>query len=416
MTAWRARLPFLVYAACAYLAALAAGIIVPLIPMLVDSVLDEHQASLHTLSHWSGLVAAAAPLTMALTIGIWLQAVRQGHGKWLLRLLCVIGGVLLAAIAKAHSREELLVLRLGFGLVGGLPILLVALAPSLGRPRESGRLAGWIRAMLLSGAVLGAPAGGLLARYIGLTHTCLLAGLVSLVGGLLLTAFLDLPLLVVEAPTDAELAPENQWATTQPALWSGTMLLLQAGIAAVVPMLALHIMEGLEVDYGWVSTWTGIAVGAMGLAGLIMYLCVELIADLLPIRTALVLGCLMATALTWQMGRAHGIVELIAWSVAWSGMMTALVTILLCGGNRHQSPIARQMMGGWLISAELVGASIGPLAAGWGAALQPRLMFAVSGILTLAAVPLITALQVPRLPPESTLGRFAPPADTPPAV
>jgi DHA1 family multidrug resistance protein-like MFS transporter len=393
-----------------YLGAFGLAMTLPLLPILVDMHLDDQTATLRHLSHWSGLIVAATPLLVALSLPVWLHAARQGAGKWLMRILLVIAGVMLAAMGKAQGLRELLLLRGGLGLVGCMPILAMVVAPSLGMPRFAGRLSGLVRVMLLAALVLGPPMGGLLGKAIGVKMTFVTAGLISIVGGLILTMGFDHPL---QAP--AEPSPEEtdvHWPTAQPTIWSGAMLLLQAGTAAVGPMLALHLLEGMDVEYSMVSTWSGVALGAMGLAGLVTSLCAELISDLLPIRGYLIVGCLMAAGLTWLMAHAGHVVDLVAWGMAWSGVMTALITLMLSAAGRHRTSAQRLSMIGWLAAAEPVGMALGPMIAGWGGAMKPQAIFTLSGIITLAAIPLITAMKIPQALPAAAgeLGRFDPAA------
>jgi MFS family permease len=392
-----------------YLGAFALAMTLPLLPLLVDLHLDERTATLRHLSHWSGLIASATPLLVALTLPIWVAAARQGAAKWLLRLLLVVAGVMLAGMGKAHGLKEVLLLRCGLGLVGSMPILAVIVAPSLGMPRFAGRLSGWVRVMLLAALVLGPPMGGLLGRAIGVQMTFVTAGLLSIVAGLILTMAFDHPLTAAEAPIVEE--ADAHWPGVQPTIWSGAMLLLQAGTAAVGPLLALHLLEGLDLDYAMVSTWSGMALGAMGLAGLVTSLCADLIADLLPIRAYLIVGCLLAAGLTWLMAHAGHVVDLTAWAMAWAGVMTALITLMLAAAGRHRTSGERLMMLGWLAAAEPVGMALGPMIAGWGAAMKPQAIFTLSGIITLAAIPLITAMKIPPpRPAPGPLGRFDPAA------
>ncbi|MBC7542987.1 MAG: MFS transporter [Candidatus Sericytochromatia bacterium] len=390
-----------------YLGSFALAMVLPLLPMLIDTLLDEKHASLSSLSHWSGLAAAATPLMVALTLPVWMTAARQGHAKWLLRLVLVIGGVLLASLAKVQHLEQVVLLRLGLGCVACMPILAVAVAPSLGMPRFAGRLTGWVRLMIQASLVLGPPLGGLLAHGIGVRMTLVTAGLISVTAGLIMTVAFDHPL---SAPDTSEPEPDKErWPAAQRTVWSGAMLLLQAGTAAVGPLLALHLMEGLEIDYDRVTSWTGVILGAMALSGLITSLCANLIADLLPIRTTLVIGCVLAMGLTWLMAHTADKVVLMAWAIAWSGVMTALITLMLAAAGRHRTMRERLSMLGWLAAVEPVGAALGPLAAAWGAAIRPQAIFTLSGIITLAAIPLITAMKIPAAQaPMPALGRFAP--------
>jgi MFS family permease len=176
-------------------------------------------------------------------------------------------------------------------------------------------------------------------------------------------------------------------------------------------MIALYMLEGLKVDYVWVSTWSGMALGAMGMAGLVTSLCVDLISDLLPIRPSLIIGCLLAAGLTWMMAHTDHVVDFIAWGMAWSGVMMALITMMLAAAGRSKAP-ARLMMLGWLAAAEPVGMALGPMIAGWGGAIKPQAIFTLSGIITLAAIPLITAMRVPSATPAASgeFGRFDPAA------
>lgn len=190
---------------------LAFAFVLPFMPLYVRElgVEDEEQAAL-----WGGVLIGVAPLLAGLMAPVWGRlADRHGHKPMALRAL---GSyiVLLALSAFVTSPWQLLALRAGIGLFGGIGPLGLAMATSLAPREETGRAVGLIQSAQILSAAVGPFAGGLLADAIGIPATFIVTALLCGV------AFALVSLLYDEAP------PASAGSAGKPAASFGEVLAL----------------------------------------------------------------------------------------------------------------------------------------------------------------------------------------------
>lgn len=153
---------------------LAFAFVLPFMPLYVKElgVRDEEQAAL-----WGGVLIGLAPLLAGLMAPIWGRlAERHGHKPMALRALGSYV-VLLALSAFVTSPWQLLLLRAGIGIFGGIGPLGLAMATSLAPREETGRAVGLIQSAQILSAAVGPFVGGLLADSIGISATFLVTAL-----------------------------------------------------------------------------------------------------------------------------------------------------------------------------------------------------------------------------------------------
>jgi len=142
--------------------------VLPFLPLYVRElgVTDEGDVAL-----WAGLLILVAPLLAGLLAPVWGRwADRHGQKRTALRALGAYV-VLLALSAWVSDVWQLLALRVGVGLFGGIGPLGLAMATS-GAPREhTGRTVGMIQAAQILAAAIGPLLGGSLADVIGIRAT-----------------------------------------------------------------------------------------------------------------------------------------------------------------------------------------------------------------------------------------------------
>jgi DHA1 family multidrug resistance protein-like MFS transporter len=144
--------------------------VLPFLPLFVRElgVREPEQAAL-----WAGVLIGVAPLVAGLLAPVWGRlGDRFGHKSIVVKALVayVIILVLCAAVTRV---EELLALRIGIGLFGGIGPLGLAMAAAQAPREETGRAVGHVQAAQILAAAVGPLAGGLLADAIGFRKTFL---------------------------------------------------------------------------------------------------------------------------------------------------------------------------------------------------------------------------------------------------
>jgi MFS family permease len=149
--------------------------VLPFLPLYVHElgVADEETAAL-----WAGVLIGVAPLLAGLLAPVWGRlGDRYGQKPMALRALAAYV-VLLILSARVTSVSQLLVLRAGVGLFGGIGPLGLAMATSLAPREQTGRAVGLVQAAQILAAAVGPFGGGLLADTIGIRATFLVAAAV----------------------------------------------------------------------------------------------------------------------------------------------------------------------------------------------------------------------------------------------
>lgn len=159
--------------------------VLPFLPLFVRElgVEEPERAAL-----WAGVLIGVSPLVAGLLAPVWGQlADRYGHKAVAVKAL-VAYVVLLALCGTVTRVEQLLALRVGIGLFGGLGPLGLAMAARQARREDTGRAVGMVQAAQILAAAVGPFAGGVLADVIGMRRTFVAAALLCVVALVLLLA------------------------------------------------------------------------------------------------------------------------------------------------------------------------------------------------------------------------------------
>jgi len=162
--------------------------VLPFLPLFVRElgVEEPERAAL-----WAGVLIGVAPLFAGLLAPVWGRlADRHGHKGIAVKAL-VAYVVLLALSAAVTNVEQLLVLRIGIGLFGGIGPLGLAMATAQAPREETGRAVGRIQAAQILSAAIGPFAGGLLADTIGIRRTFLVTAALCALALVLVVAFYE---------------------------------------------------------------------------------------------------------------------------------------------------------------------------------------------------------------------------------
>ncbi len=142
--------------------------VLPFLPLYVRDlgVEDEERAAL-----WAGVLIGVSPLLAGVMAPFWGRlADRRGAKRIALRALGSYV-VLLVLSAFVTSVGQLLALRIGVGLFGGIGPLGLAMAAALSPREETGRAVGLVQSAQILAAAAGPLAGGLLADAVGIRAT-----------------------------------------------------------------------------------------------------------------------------------------------------------------------------------------------------------------------------------------------------
>jgi DHA1 family multidrug resistance protein-like MFS transporter len=156
--------------------------VLPFLPLFVRDlgVAEPERAAL-----WAGVLIGVAPLLAGVLAPLWGRlADRHGHkGVAVVALGAYV--LLLVLSATVTSVRQLLALRVGVGLFGGIGPLGLAMATAQASRQDTGRAVGLVQAAQILSAAIGPFAGGVLADTIGIRQTFLVtAALCALALGL----------------------------------------------------------------------------------------------------------------------------------------------------------------------------------------------------------------------------------------
>jgi DHA1 family multidrug resistance protein-like MFS transporter len=212
---------------------------------------------------WAGVLIGVAPLLAGLLAPVW-GRLADRHGPKRIALGALAAYVFLLALSAAVTDVvQLLALRVGVGLFGGIGPLGLAMATSLAPRDQTGRAVGTIQAAQILSAAVGPLLGGCLADLVGIRWTFLATA--ALCAGALVLVWAR----YVDAPLHAEAAPSSPFAEV-------LRLPGAAGLLAVLflvnfigrsftPILPLYI-QGLGVPVSRLAVATGVLISLYSVA------------------------------------------------------------------------------------------------------------------------------------------------------
>jgi DHA1 family multidrug resistance protein-like MFS transporter len=262
VTAFSARRNRLVTVAMVFVVFTGFAFVLPFLPLFVRElgVEEPERAAL-----WAGVLIGVSPLLAGLLAPVWGRlADRHGHKGIAVKAL-VAYVVILALCAVVTRVEQLLVLRIGIGLFGGLGPLGLAMATAQAPREETGRAVGLIQAAQILAAAIGPFAGGLLADAIGIRRTFLATAALCALALVLVLAFYE------ERGRAERKAPGPDPGLGGIVVLPGVFALLAVLFLvnfigrSFTPILPLHL-QLLGVPSGRLASATGVLISAYSLA------------------------------------------------------------------------------------------------------------------------------------------------------
>jgi DHA1 family multidrug resistance protein-like MFS transporter len=215
-------------------------------------------------ARWAGLLIGVAPLLAGLLGPLWGRlGDRHGYKPVVLSALFAYV-VLLSLSAVVRTPVELLALRVGTGLFGGIGPLGLAMVTAVAPRAQTGRGVGMVQSAQILSAAVGPFAGGFLADTIGIRLT-------FVVTAMLCALALSLVAVYYEAPPRQPLLDMRSGESSPVLGRSGVLLLLLILFfvnfigRSFTPILPLHL-KSLGVERGRLASSTGILISAYSLA------------------------------------------------------------------------------------------------------------------------------------------------------
>lgn len=218
---------------------------------------------------WSGLVFGATFLFSAIMSPIWGRyADRTGKRRMLIRAGLSLAGVYFLG-SLVRSPLELLLMRALQGFATGFIPAAMAIVTSSVATAKLGFSLGLMQTSILIGSILGPLAGGGLAHVFGIRTSFTAAAIIILVATLLVWVLVKEPKqqLAVQAGGITD-DLKTAWANPIIRQCLQLMMLAQAGIMVIQPLIPLHIAELLTTSTGVVLA-AGVVFSATGIAGAI---------------------------------------------------------------------------------------------------------------------------------------------------
>jgi DHA1 family multidrug resistance protein-like MFS transporter len=377
--------------------------VLPFLPLFVKElgVTDDERAAL-----WAGVLIGVAPLLAGLLAPVWGHlADRFGQKRMALRALGAYV-VLLALSALVQDVFQLLVLRVGVGLFGGIGPLGLAMATS-GTPREeTGRAVGLIQAAQILSAAVGPLCGGIAAHALGFRATFVVTAGVCAVAFFLVLFFYEEH--QGTEPTEARSKTSLSRALRLPGLPFLLAILFLVNFIgrSFTPILPLHLGD-LGVAPGRLALTTGFLISAYSIAAAVSATTLGRLTRrrspyrLLVSSLAAGAACVLPMAIVPAYPAFFFCAILLG--LASGGALTLCYTI----GGQRVPQAQRATAFGFFSGAALFGGALSPSVAGLLAHWELRAIYYVN-----TALFLVLALTVALHP-----GKDAPPAsDAPPAA
>ncbi len=355
-------------------------LLLPFLPIYVEEIgVTGHAA----IVQWSGVAYGATFFTAALTAPLW-GRLGDLYGRKLMLIRASLGmAVAMSLTGMAQTIEQLVLIRLLTGLLGGYAsgsmILVAAQTPKT----KSGWALGLLSSGIMAGNLVGPLIGGILPPLIGIRSTFLLSGAAIFV------SFLGTTFLLREKPRPpkAQGARSGLWARIpdkRPVVaMLATGLLLTFALTSIEPIITVYV--ALFAAPSQITVVSGFAMSAGALGGVLSGPPIGRLADrygpwrivvLSLAAAALILVPQAFVAASWQLVALRFLLGL-----ALGGLAPGMTSVI-----RHSAPetIAGGLLG-WSVSTQYVGQVLGPLAGGFvGGHIGMRAVFLGTAVLMAA--------------------------------
>jgi MFS transporter, DHA1 family, multidrug resistance protein len=335
--------------------------VLPFMPLFVRElgVTDREDVAL-----WAGVLIGTAPLLAGLLAPVWGRlAERYGHKAMAVRALSSYV-VLLVLSAFVTDVWQLLALRAGVGLFGGIGPLGLAMVTALAPREQTGRAVGSVQSAQILAAAVGPLVGGVLADTIGIRPTFLVTSAACAAALVLLLAFYE------EAPVSRREKVAGAGGSLLdvmkvPGMWPLLVVLFLVNFVSrsFTPILPLHL-QTLSVSSSSLALTTGALISVYSIAAAVSAALFGRASRTHGPRGLLVASVLAGGALVLPMALLTSLWEFLLvallFGLASGGSLTLGYTIggLMAPSERRASAF------GFFSAAALFGGAVSPSVAG----------------------------------------------------
>jgi MFS transporter, DHA1 family, multidrug resistance protein len=312
---------------------------------------------------WAGFITGGGAAVMAITAPMWgALADRYGRKMMVLRAMFV-ASVTISLMALATSPWHLLGLRFVEGAATGTVAAATTLIATVVPKERMGYAMGMMQMAVFSGSSIGPFIGGILADIIGFRATFVAAGSLLFLGGLIVLFFVTENFQrPAKKPEEQEKGEVSTLSIMLGASMLAMMLVLlvsRTGQSAAQPLVPLFM--GYLGAEGAASSYSGAALGLMGISSAISSVILGRLADRIGSRSILIFAVALAGVLYFPQAGAQSPLQFTLamglFGVALGGIMPTASAIVA-----SLAPMERRgIIYGWTNSAMSVGAFIGPI-------------------------------------------------------
>lgn len=353
--------------------------VLPFLPLYVRELGVEDQES---AALWAGVLIGIAPLLAGLLAPFWGRlGDRYGQKPMAVRALAAYV-VLLALSALVTRVWQLLALRVGVGLFGGIGPLGLAMATSLAPREETGRAVGLVQAAQILSAAVGPFVGGLLADMIGIRQTFLVtAGVCALALAFMAAWYEEAPRSPSADAQDPSPFGEVLRLRHVPALLVVLFIVNFIG-RSFTPILPLQL-RGLGVEDARLASSTGVMISAYSVAAALSATLLGRASRRYAPRLLLAMTLVAGAALVLPMALATSYGQFLCLAVLLGLFAGGSLTLCYTLGGLLVPAERRTTAFGFFAGAALFGGSISPSVAGLLAHWDLRSIYYVDGLLYL---------------------------------
>jgi DHA1 family multidrug resistance protein-like MFS transporter len=374
--------------------------VLPFLPLFVVElgVTEPERAAL-----WGGVLIGVAPLVAGLLAPVWGRlADRHGHKPVAVKALFAYV-VLLVLCASVTRVEQLLALRIGIGLFGGIGPLGLAMATAQAPREETGRAVGLIQAAQILSAAIGPLAGGMLADAIGIRRTFLVAAVVCAAAlGLLLLLYEERGPAERRAPTAR---PGFRAVVALPGVLALLVVLFLVNFIgrSFTPILPLHLQSlGLAPDR--LASATGVLISAYSMAAALSATLLGRLSRTRSPRVLLLLTLAGGAAAVLPMALVPRFEHLLGLAVLLGLVGGGSLTLCYTIGGLMVPEGVRSTAFGFLSGAALFGGAVSPTVAGLVAHAALRGIYWVDALLYVLTAVGLARTRALRPPPAPSPG------------
>lgn len=354
--------------------------VLPFLPLFVRDlgVAEPRRAAL-----WAGVLIGIAPLLAGLLAPVWGRlADRHGHKSIAIKAL-VSYVVILALSAAVTSVGQLLALRVGIGLFGGIGPLGLAMATAQAPREETGRAVGLVQAAQILSAAIGPFAGGILADTIGTRRTFLVTAALCALALVLVAVFYE-----ERGHTERRAAgPSATFAavTAVPGVVALLVVLFVVNFIgrSFTPILPLHLQD-LGVKPARLASATGVLISVYSIAAALSATMLGRLSRSRPPRGLLLLTLFGGAAAVLPMALVPRFEMLLGLAVLLGLVAGGSLTLCYTIGGLMVPEQVRTTAFGFFSGAALFGGAVSPSFAGLVAHAALRGIYWVDAALYLA--------------------------------